>query len=71
MCARYLNNKQDERYSKLYSKAGAKYMKTTRENENQQYEELNNNRERQYFIIYYTVLFTTLEKGDNKGDNFL
>jgi len=47
-------------------------MKTLRENENQQYdEELNNNQERQYLIIYCTVLFTTLEKGDNKGDNFL
>ena len=35
MCARYLHNNNDVRYSKLYSEAGFNYMKSTREKENE------------------------------------
>ena len=109
MCARYLNNKQDQRYSKLYSEAVVKYMKSTRkkENENQQDDkEIENYRDRPYFLkilnsinyndiktieahyqylilalltlqppirtsFYTTAQFITLDKEDNKQDNFI
>ena len=109
MCARWLYNNNDMHYSKLYSEAGFKYMKQTREkeNENQQDDkEIENYRDRPYFLkilnsinyndiktieahykylilalltlqppirtsFYTTAQFITLDKEDNKKDNFI